>query len=119
VESEFRSILGDLAAETGAEISAELFLMRDAFVLDQKHPLVSAFQAAHTSLCGAPLPFGAKPFCDDGNSFWALAGIPAITHGPRGAGAHTLQEWVSVADLVRVAKVYAATAVLFCAGIGQ
>ena len=60
------------------------------------------------------LPEGAKPFVDDGNSFWALAGIPAITHGPRAGGQHTVSEWVEIDDLVRVAKLYAATAILFC-----
>ena len=30
------------------------------------------------------------------------------------AGAHTLDEWVSVDDLVRVARVYALTAALYC-----
>ena len=52
----------------------------------------------------------AKPFVDDGNSFWSLAGVPAITHGPRAGGQHTLEEWVSVDDLERVALLYAATA---------
>ena len=44
----------------------------------------------------------------------ARAGIPAITHGPHATGAHTLQEQVPVAELVRVALVYALTAVSFC-----
>ena len=32
-----------------------------------------------------------------------LAGVPAITHGPRAGGQHTLAEWVEIDDLVRVA----------------
>ena len=64
----------------------------------------------------APLPLGAKPFADDGNSFFGLGPIPAITHGPRAGGAHTLEEWVSIDDLVRVALEYALTAVRYCAG---
>ena len=43
-----------------------------------------------------------------------LDNVPAITHGPRAGGAHTLQEWVSIDDLTRVAKVYALTAIEFC-----
>ena len=39
----------------------------------------------------------------------------AITHGPR-AGAHTLNEWVSIDDLERVAHLYTLTAVAFCSG---
>ncbi|MGO9467668.1 MAG: hypothetical protein ACLQVF_26310, partial [Isosphaeraceae bacterium] len=78
--------------------------------------LVHAFQQCYrsSSRSGLPLPEGPKPFVDDGNSFWALAKIPAITHGPRAGGQHTVSEWVEIDDLVRVAELYAATAVLFC-----
>jgi acetylornithine deacetylase/succinyl-diaminopimelate desuccinylase-like protein len=100
----------------GATLEAEYHLMRDAFLLDHNDPLVTAFQQAHAATAGQPLPIGAKPFCDDGNSFWALARVPAITHGPRAGGPHTLQEWVDIDDLVRVAHVYALTAVAYCVG---
>src|SRR5208283_769804 len=111
VESELQAIFHDLARESGTTITAAFRLMRDAFVLDEKAPLVAAFQQAYQATAGKALPIGAKPFVDDGNSFWALGKIPAITHGPNAAGAHTLNEWVSIDDLVRVAWVYALTAV--------
>ena len=71
------------------------------------------------SVCGAPLPRGPKRFADDGNSFSDRAGIPAITHGPRATGAHTVDERVAVDELTRVARVYAATALRYCAGAGD
>jgi acetylornithine deacetylase/succinyl-diaminopimelate desuccinylase-like protein len=114
VESQFRALLDGVAAETGTTATATLFWIRDAFRLDVNDPLVAAFQQAHQTLSGNPLPLGAKAFCDDGNSFWALGKVAAITHGPRAGGAHTLQEWVSVDDLVRVAAVYALAAVQYC-----
>jgi acetylornithine deacetylase/succinyl-diaminopimelate desuccinylase-like protein len=114
VELEFRAVLDEVARSTGTTITVEFFLMRDAFLLDQKHPFVAAFQQAYQVTAAAPLPIGAKPFCDDGNSFWSQAGVPAITHGPVASGAHTLNEWVSIDDLVRVALVYALTAVAYC-----
>jgi acetylornithine deacetylase/succinyl-diaminopimelate desuccinylase-like protein len=114
VERELRELLNVLAAETGTTIAAEIDLIRDAFLLDQQDPFVAAFQHAHQEIAGRQLPVGAKPFCDDGNSFWALAGRPAITHGPQAGGAHTLDEWVSIDDLVRVAQLYALTAVVYC-----
>ena len=40
--------------------------------------------------------------------------IPAITHGPLAGGQHTVSEWVSIDDLVRVATLYALTAIAFC-----
>jgi acetylornithine deacetylase/succinyl-diaminopimelate desuccinylase-like protein len=115
VENELRELMGSVARETGITIDVELRLIRDAFALDQSTPLVPAFQRAHEDLSGRMLPVGAKPFCDDANSFWSVGRIPAITHGPTGGGAHTLHEWVSIHDLVRTARVYALTAVYFCA----
>jgi acetylornithine deacetylase/succinyl-diaminopimelate desuccinylase-like protein len=114
VETQFRAVLAEVARATGTRMTCELSLMRDAFLLDQKDPFVATFQSAYQALSQKPLPIGAKPFCDDGNSFWALANVPAITHGPNAGGAHTLKEWVSISDLVRVAKLYALTALEFC-----
>jgi acetylornithine deacetylase/succinyl-diaminopimelate desuccinylase-like protein len=116
IQQEFRNVVfRRTAARAGADLSIEYQLMRDAFRLDKNDPLVSAFQAAHKAVSGRRLRVGAKPFCDDGNSFCALARVPAITHGPLAGGAHTLNEWVSIDDLERVALVYALTAVAYCA----
>ena len=46
--------------------------------------------------------------------FHGLKRIPAITHGPKAGGQHTVSEWVSIEDLVRVAAVYALTAAGYC-----
>jgi acetylornithine deacetylase/succinyl-diaminopimelate desuccinylase-like protein len=114
VESELRGLLEDLGRQSGTLVEAEFRLMRDAFLLNREDPFVAAFQQAYTITAGQPLPIGAKPFVDDGNSFWSLARVPAITHGPRAGGPHTLNEWVSIDDLVRVAHVYALTACGYC-----
>lgn len=116
VEAEFRRRLDELARETGTTVEAEFQVVRDAFWLDEDAPIVAAFDQAIIASGGAPLPRGGKPFVDDGNTFCAQAGVPTITHGPTGGGAHTLDEWVSIDDLVRVALVYAATAVAYCGG---
>jgi acetylornithine deacetylase/succinyl-diaminopimelate desuccinylase-like protein len=113
-EAEFRAILDALAAETSTTIDAEFQLVRDAFALDAGSPFVVDFQAAFAAISGRPLPTGPKPFVDDGNSVWANTGAPAVTHGPRAGGQHTVEEWASIDDLVRVAHLYALTAALFC-----
>ena len=114
VERDFRICLNQLADETRTNIEVQWMLIRDGFSLDPEDPLVSSFQECYATISGAPLPLGPKPFVDDGNSFSALGGIPAITHGPRAGGQHTVDEWVEIDDLVRVALLYAATAVDFC-----
>ena len=53
------------------------------------------------------------PFLDGGNLFSAIAGISPITHGPDAKGAQPVEEAVPVAELVRVAQVYALTAIAF------
>lgn len=114
VEREFFRKLEALARETGTSVGCRWSFIRDAFVLDQDDSIVDAFQTVHAAVSGAPLPIGPKPFVDDGNSFWALGRVPAITHGPRAGGQHTVDEWVSIDDLVRVAVQYAMTAALYC-----
>lgn len=117
VERGFRELVQGLERDTGVTADVEFRFIRDAFYLDVSDPLVAAFQAAYTAVSGAPLPTGPKPFVDDGNSFYGLRKLPAITHGPRTGGQHTLNEWVSIDDLVRVAELYALTAVLYCGGV--
>jgi acetylornithine deacetylase/succinyl-diaminopimelate desuccinylase-like protein len=115
MESAFRGIVAEVERETGTKVTVEYNLIRDAFHLDPKDDVVSAFQQSYTAISGAPLPIGPKLFVDDGNCFWPQR-IPAITHGPRSGGQHTVNEWVSIDDLVRVAEVYALTAIAYCNG---
>jgi acetylornithine deacetylase/succinyl-diaminopimelate desuccinylase-like protein len=114
VEAEFQTILDDVQRQTGTMIDTEFRFIRDAFRLNPEDRLVGAFQNAYSTVSGRRLPLGPKPFVDDGNSFCGLADMPAITHGPSAGGQHTVNEWVSIDDLVRVAFVYALTAVLYC-----
>jgi acetylornithine deacetylase/succinyl-diaminopimelate desuccinylase-like protein len=114
VEREFRELLADLARDTGVIVEARCQFVRDAFSLDQQAPIVGDFLRAYGAISSVALPAGPKPFVDDGNCFWASAGVPAITHGPRAGGQHTIEEWVSIDDLVRVAHLYALTATLYC-----
>jgi len=114
VERDFRRLCDGVARRRGVSIHVEYRQIRGAFALDEGSRLVQAFDQASIAVRGKALERGAKPFVDDGNSFSALAGIPAITHGPRAGGQHTVHEWVEIDDLVRVAQLYALTAALFC-----
>ena len=114
VEAEFRAMLDDLAAETGTTIEADFQLVRDAFALDLDAPFVADFQAAYEAISAAR--------CRPARSrSWTTATAsgpwPASRRSPtaRGAGGqHTVEEWASIDDLVRVARLYALTAALFC-----
>ncbi|MCC7263741.1 MAG: M20/M25/M40 family metallo-hydrolase [Candidatus Latescibacteria bacterium] len=114
VRAEFAAVVAEVAAQHGVPWQLDFSVSGDAFVVAAEDPLVRAFQAAHQAVSGAGLPLGGKPFMDDGNTFAALAGIPALTHGPAATGAHTLDERVSLEELVRVARVYALCALAYC-----
>lgn len=114
VRQEFAAVVNEVAARAGVAAEIEFSVSGDAFAVPQTDPLVVAFQDAHQAVSGAPLPLGGKPFMDDGNTFAALAGVPALTHGPAATGAHTLDERVSLEELVRVARVYALCALGYC-----
>ncbi len=114
VEAEFRALLAELASDRGVTIECDWLTIRGAFHLDPQAPLVTDFQECYQLVSGHPLALGPKPFVDDGNSFWSLADVPAITHGPRAGGQHTISEWVDIDDMMRVARLYATIATHFC-----
>ena len=73
--------------------------------------LVAAFQRLLSSDLGSPSCRPAPSRSSTTATASARsAGVPAITHGPRAGGQHTVSEWVEIDDLVRVAWLYAATA---------
>ena len=114
---ELEELLGALAVESGTRVNlVDWVVPGDAFTVDEQSPLFAAFQGAHEAVTGNVLKVGAKPFIDDGNGFMNVGGVQALTHGPCATGAHTLDEEVPVAELLRVAKVYALTAFDFCQG---
>lgn len=118
IEREFRALVDTLAQEFGTPATVDFQVQGDAFRISREDAIVNAFQSAHAAESGGELQVGGKPFVDDGNAYAALAGIPALTHGPDAKGAHTLSEAVSVDELVRVARVYAMTAAGYCGATG-
>jgi len=114
VAREFRELLDGHAERTGLQIELNYSIQGDAFRISATDPAVEAVQAAHESVTGTRLPLGPKPFLDDGNWFCSLGGVPAITHGPNAAGAHTVNECCPVSEIVRIARVYALTALAYC-----
>jgi acetylornithine deacetylase/succinyl-diaminopimelate desuccinylase-like protein len=114
VKDEFLGLAAELDRERGVMVDCQWTHIRDPFKLDYQHPIVTAFQSSYAAMQGRPLPTGPKMFVDDGNAFHGLAGIPAITHGPRSGGQHTVNEWIDIDDMVRVATLYALTAIVYC-----
>ena len=116
VQQQFQEVLDAVGLRQGIVVNGQFNFLCDAFELDPGCSLLDKFQSAYQAATGQTLPLGSKPFGDDGNTFSSLTGVPAITHGPNGQGAHTVDEVVPVSELERVALVYALTAVCFCEG---
>lgn len=114
VKAGLEATLVVIAERHGVHVDLNFQFVRDAYEIDPNSSFAESFQSAHEAVVGARLATGPKPFVDDGNTFVHRGGIPAITHGPNALGAHTVNEEVPVSELVRVAKVYALTALDFC-----
>lgn len=114
VEKQFRELVAAHSERSGTRIELNYSVQGDAFRILPGHPAVKALQTAHESVTGSRLPLGPKPFLDDGNLFCSFGGIPAITHGPHATGAHTVNECCPIDELVRIARIYALTALAYC-----
>jgi acetylornithine deacetylase len=98
VRREIEAILARLRRED-PEFEAEATLMtyRAAYCLDMAHPLVRVATGA--------LAAAGRSVAPAGMSFWtdaailAGAGIPAVLFGPGGAGLHSIEEYVTIADV--------------------
>jgi acetylornithine deacetylase/succinyl-diaminopimelate desuccinylase-like protein len=86
-----------------------------ALVTGEEEPLVGACAAARRAVTGDEGPFGAFPAWTDGALLARFAGIPTVIVGPGDlALAHSPEESVPTTEIVEAARLYAATALLFC-----
>jgi len=98
-----------------AELVAErrTLLVRDPLEVDPGEEIVSAVRAAAASVTGSEPPLaGASYWADSG--FIAAAGIPTVLYGPRGEGAHAVEERVSLHATELVARTLVEVAAAFC-----
>jgi len=79
-----------------------------AWTLDENHPLVQAGQMARHLIDLPDAPSGKWDFSTNGIYWAGKAGIPSIGFGPGDERvAHTVQECVSLADVVKAGEFYA------------
>jgi acetylornithine deacetylase len=119
---ERRTLPGETAADVEAEVQHLLegraiqrtLLVREPFAIPEDHDLVRTVQAAVAETTGAPPALAGAPYWADA-AFIAAAGIPTVMFGASGAGAHAVEEWVSVQDSVTVTRSLVAVAQRLCA----
>jgi acetylornithine deacetylase len=112
---ERRTLPGETAAQVEAEIAKlaggakqRTLLVREPFEVDPEAEIVRAVSSA----AGDPKLAGAPYWADA--AFIAAAGIPTVMYGASGAGAHAVEEWVSVADTIAVTETLIAVARRVC-----
>lgn len=115
VEAELDALLHSCRlADPGLVVSRRTVLARAPFEIVAEAELVELVGDAVTATLGAPPAVeGASYWADSG--LIAAAGIPTVLYGPGGAGAHEPEEWVSVSDTEKVARVLVDVARRVCA----
>ena len=88
-----------------------------AFVTEAEHPIVQSASSACRAVRGSAGELGAFQAWTDGALLSAHGGIPTIILGPGDLSlAHSPTESVPLAEITEAARIYAATALEFCAG---
>jgi acetylornithine deacetylase len=111
---EAEQILRELAAEDPTfRATAKKTFSRPAYEVDQSSDLARHLAAALTRAGGSPQTRGASFWAD--SAVLGHAGIPSVLFGPGGAGLHTLEEYVTIADVITCRDTLVDLASSFCA----
>lgn len=99
-------------------------LLSSLVAVDSVNPTLVAGGAGETEIAGFTDPYtpridgdrlyGRGGYWADA-AFIAAAGIPTVLFGPRGEGAHAVEEWVSLSATEAVARTLVGLARRFCA----
>ncbi len=115
VVAELRALTDALAAEDETfRANIRPMLTRDSFEVDRNAPIVQAVLASATSVLGAQPEIIGEPYWMDA-ALLSAAGIDTVVVGAAGAGAHALEEWVSLDSVVKLTEILSAAAEQFCA----
>lgn len=75
--------------------------------------IVGAVRRSAETVLGRSCDLSGLSFWTDAASLWA-AGIPTVLFGPKGVGAHAVEEWVDLSSVETCAEIFLATAIDFC-----
>jgi acetylornithine deacetylase/succinyl-diaminopimelate desuccinylase family protein len=104
VEQEMRMILGKLGGgKTKFRAEGRLVCSRVPFEIDREHPALRQFHEAARSQMPDLVDWGAVSFWTDA-ALLSQAQIPTLVFGPRGAGLHSIEEYVVASDVIDCAR---------------
>ncbi|MHB8294614.1 MAG: M20 family metallopeptidase [Acidimicrobiales bacterium] len=113
VRDELATLCTELAEASGLSLELDLQEVGAPYLIDGSEPVVLAVQRAYRAVMGTNLPIAGALAVGNATDF-VRYGIPAVYHGVNQSSAHSDDEYVGEADLVRAAKVYAASMMEFC-----
>jgi acetylornithine deacetylase len=104
LESELNDILGGLKArDPRFKAEARLVFWRAPFLTEREQPEIARFYRTAKELLPDDVDWGAASFWTDA-ALLSEAGIPSLVFGPRGAGLHSVEEYVIAADVGNCAE---------------
>ncbi|MFK7801190.1 MAG: ArgE/DapE family deacylase [Anaerolineae bacterium] len=114
VESEFQTLIDELKAEDpNLKIEMRIELVRDWFEVDESAPIVSSIKQATEQVLGKQAPIIGQHFWTDA-AFHSKTGSDTVLIGPVGHGLHSVEEWVEIDSVVKLADMLARVIVDFC-----
>jgi acetylornithine deacetylase/succinyl-diaminopimelate desuccinylase-like protein len=108
IEAEFAALCHAVEEETGATVRPDVQDLACPIQLSPDEPIVRCVQQAYHAATGRELPLRGFNMVGNAADLVGRGGIPAVYHGVNQTTAHSDDEHVVVADLVRAARVYAA-----------
>jgi len=109
LRTDYAALCRRLEEETGATVRCTLQHVGSPFSLQVDEPIVRHVRDAYQAATGRELMIRGINVVGNAADLAGLAGIPAVYHGVNQKTAHSDDEWVGAEDLVRAARVYAAT----------
>jgi acetylornithine deacetylase/succinyl-diaminopimelate desuccinylase-like protein len=100
-------------ADPELEAEQRTLLVREPFEVDAGAEIATLVRDAAAAELGTPPAVAGGSFWAD-SAFIAAAGIPTVLFGPRGEGAHAIEEWVSLSSTAAVARVLTDVATRLC-----
>jgi acetylornithine deacetylase len=76
-------------------------------------PIPALIRQHAAAVIGRAIPVVGVPYWTDAASL-AGQGIPSVLFGPRGAGAHAVEEWVDLGSVRQCVEIYMRVAMAFC-----
>lgn len=110
---EFERIRRDIQVRTLAEVELAPTVAGLGYRIHEQEPLVAATRQAYELVVGRRLPLGGYLDIGDASLTAGIGGIPTVCHGTNRDRVDADLEYVSLRDILRAARVYLATALLY------